>query len=1064
VEKLLISMPDSENPESIITINENAVNMSTIISEDTCDTGTGYALDKVRLSDPRTCSSGKQDCCGWYVKTHVHDLGNVSEPVDLYVQYKTGLWSGCQDNVTFWVSGDDVVENASWELVGSKLTNSTDMDGNPVFPQAWATHSMVIRNVTTPFRWVKVSAMKCFDDWSYVTVSKASENNAPTAVIEGPSVVTVGKKAVFGAFGSVDDGGIDSYAWKFGDHSTGNGAVVSHVYTGNWTWNGSEYRDDAPHDYTVQLMAKDLDGAVGVVYKTIRMVDYDVDNPPIAYFVSNVTEGEYPLAVRFDSLSDDDGNLSLYWSFNSTDESVDYLFTKPGVYDVVLDVADDLNQTDNYSVVVNATGEIPVPVISYPENGSVLHSRNVPLYYTASYHTADYPLVLLDNDSQPAADYNESDGWYKDPNDSPTAFKDMGDGWHVLRVKYVDVAGNVGDEANVTVYVDAGAPVVVIDSPANGTNVSKSLVTVNFSTMDADVEEFDYKTDNGTWVDTGITPNGSSYSFNFTELDLGEHELWIRAVDYDGNNGTAYVDVNVTVAENLKPVVNVSYPAGYYTSVDAVKFTAVDDNASSMDCEYSVDGGDWLATDSQAGNDSEYSQGISVDNSSSGEHYVMVRCFDGAKWSDDVRSDFFIDVDGPVVWFVDAPGRDYYFVNGSSWNGTDYTNNATVFYDWNDDVGVAYYELKHNSTNDGTTTERSYWFDVADGNYSLYVRGVDSLGNVGEWANVNVSVDTVNPELEITSPLNNTNTSDENTWIKYETEYDEAVVTYIKLNDGSWVVIPDNPSPPYTKYPEELSKGPNLLSLKVVDHAGNYNISSTIKINIGPYGPNTTITTENNSNYSVDDVDVHFYSDDEDIETFQYSYDGSAWNDTGINATGLNGTVFNYTIPNVPEGASKVYIRGKNTGGYYGTPANITVNVNSIFTNLRVDIVAQDLAIDSTPFEVDVFVTNYNEETIPAGVVELNLSEWDCTITEGRGAQYNFELKSGESDWGEWKVVCGIDQNETMVGTMKYLPTGQEKNDSAVVEVVPYSQPEPGVATVEVPSVTLDYANNRIVF
>jgi PKD domain len=56
-----------------------------------------------------------------------------------------------------------------------------------------------------------------------------------------------------------NDGTITSYAWNFGDGTTGSGATVSHTCT-------------APPNYTVTLTVTDNGGAIGFQSKTVKVV------------------------------------------------------------------------------------------------------------------------------------------------------------------------------------------------------------------------------------------------------------------------------------------------------------------------------------------------------------------------------------------------------------------------------------------------------------------------------------------------------------------------------------------------------------------------------------------------------------------------------------------------------------------------------------------------------------------------------------------------------------------------------------------------------------------------
>lgn len=76
-------------------------------------------------------------------------------------------------------------------------------------------------------------------------------NQAPTAVVTGPSAGAVGAALSFSGSQSSDpDGSIASYGWNFGDGQTGTGATVSKTYTTAGT-------------YTVRLTVTDAQGATG---------------------------------------------------------------------------------------------------------------------------------------------------------------------------------------------------------------------------------------------------------------------------------------------------------------------------------------------------------------------------------------------------------------------------------------------------------------------------------------------------------------------------------------------------------------------------------------------------------------------------------------------------------------------------------------------------------------------------------------------------------------------------------------------------------------------------------
>lgn len=79
-----------------------------------------------------------------------------------------------------------------------------------------------------------------------------SSNQPPTAVIKGPTSGLVGETLTFSGADSKDDGRIVSYAWDFGDGTTGSGEEVTHSY-------------NAAGSYKVTLTVTDRNGTDRVV-------------------------------------------------------------------------------------------------------------------------------------------------------------------------------------------------------------------------------------------------------------------------------------------------------------------------------------------------------------------------------------------------------------------------------------------------------------------------------------------------------------------------------------------------------------------------------------------------------------------------------------------------------------------------------------------------------------------------------------------------------------------------------------------------------------------------------
>ncbi len=149
----------------------------------------------------------------------------------------------------------------------------------------------------------------------------------------------------FDAAASSDpDGTIASYAWDFGDGSTGTGEAPAHSYA-------------AAGSYDVQLTVTDDRGGKHVVEHPVTVTR--VNQQPAATFT--VAADELELALDASTSTDPDGTIASYaWDFGDgetgTGKTVQHTYDEPGAYSVKLTV------TDNDGAATSTTKEITVAV------------------------------------------------------------------------------------------------------------------------------------------------------------------------------------------------------------------------------------------------------------------------------------------------------------------------------------------------------------------------------------------------------------------------------------------------------------------------------------------------------------------------------------------------------------------------------------------------------------------------------------------------------------------------------------------------------------------------------
>jgi len=166
----------------------------------------------------------------------------------------------------------------------------------------------------------------------------------------------------FDASGSFDPGGESiTYAWSFGDGSTGVGVVVRHTYY-------------TAGIYAVLLTVRNGSGDEDQATATIAVSEAPApgNEKPDAEFTSTPNVGEAPLTVSFDASgsSDSDGHITSYqWTFgdgaSGSGATTSHTYDDSGTYEVWLMVADNNGATDTATTTIQATASNVPPVASF---------------------------------------------------------------------------------------------------------------------------------------------------------------------------------------------------------------------------------------------------------------------------------------------------------------------------------------------------------------------------------------------------------------------------------------------------------------------------------------------------------------------------------------------------------------------------------------------------------------------------------------------------------------------------------------------------------------------------
>ncbi|MFS4505797.1 PKD domain-containing protein, partial [Clavibacter sp. Sh2141] len=162
-----------------------------------------------------------------------------------------------------------------------------------------------------------------------VQVTAPPVNREPTAVITSTTTDLVAN--LDGRASSDPDGAIASYAWEFGDGTTGTGPSIAHPYATAGT-------------YTVALTVTDDKGATGRTTVSVTVTAPPVNQAPVARFTS--TAANLVASLDASASTDPDGTVAGWsWAFgdgtSGTGRTTTHAYAQAGTYQVALTVTDD---------------------------------------------------------------------------------------------------------------------------------------------------------------------------------------------------------------------------------------------------------------------------------------------------------------------------------------------------------------------------------------------------------------------------------------------------------------------------------------------------------------------------------------------------------------------------------------------------------------------------------------------------------------------------------------------------------------------------------------------------
>jgi N-acetylneuraminic acid mutarotase len=326
---------------------------------------------------------------------------------------------------------------------------------------------------------------------------------------------------------------------------------------------------------------------------------------------------------------------------------------------------------------------------------------------------------------------------------SPWTLPDLPDGTRNIVVRAVDEAGNWA-EGRTKAFIDRTPP-AGFEAEAEPANWTRTMPEITFSTKDnaSGVDHYEVRIDAGQFF---VRPS----PFSVPELEDGEHDVTVRAVDRAGNIAESSVKVYIDRSKPDPLGVSVE-PPGWTAEDQTVTFWTQDPTTEIARYEASIDGGAFAVRASP----------FTLSGLRDGQHTVTVRAFDLAgnfveasarAFTDRTPPEPFNITAEPAGWAREAPVLTFTAYDNLS---SELTYRASI------DNG-SFSKVKSPWTPSG----------LGDGVHLVRITATDGPGNSAE-ADISVFIDTSPPKKVVLS-INNGSASTRRLGVRLQITAEDA--------------------------------------------------------------------------------------------------------------------------------------------------------------------------------------------------------------------------------------------------------------------------------------------------
>lgn len=575
-----------------------------------------------------------------------------------------------------------------------------------------------------------------------------------------------------------------------------------------------------------------------------------------------------------------------------------------------------------------------------------------------------------------------------------------------------------------------------------------------------------------TWTNKALlTKLNENVPFAFLSIPQTRYPLYSNKLtnrfDYVFQNVTTILfnNFSITYTDSVNPSVTITNPKNASYNSQSINFNiTVGDLSTIAFCNYTLDNG--LHNNTMT-NTSKTKWGAINNSMVEGDYNVTFYCDDSSGNHNNTEQIFFnVDLTNPDINIT-------YPINNTNWTNVNLNINftrsdANLFNCWysNDTY------LK-NSTPDSTCNNITsiVW---SEGLHNVTVWANDSAGNINA-SRISFTIDTTNPNLNITFPINKTNSSNSGLDINF-TRSDANLESCWYSND---TYLKNTTLTSCTNITSIIwTEAKHNVTIWVNDTYGNINKSS-ISFTIDETSPNINITNPISFTNSLNvNLDVNYTVVDNHTDSCWYSNDSYSVNvsltDCGTNITGINWS----------EGQHNVLVYANDTFGNIGsrlvvftidlTPPSVTIinPLNNSYTNSNIT----SFNVTTIDNLIDIGGCNYS---LNNGLNNISMTSKVTFQENPNGSAINGDWTDGantyDGNWGTYGVpTYHANYQNTVDVVLTYTKPSGSSSDSLWQikggehsDVIVYNEQPSGldsIINVSIPTSCWDYNPTSLTF